>query len=165
MKTCLALLAFLTLVPAAHAQKTDPWDKLQFLLGNWVGVAQEKDTPIGAGQGSYSFAAELDAKIIVRRNSSTYDSGAHHDDLMVIYADAPGSAPRAIYFDSEGHVIRYNLSFPSPNAAVFESEPAQPGPKYRLSYWLEGTSLNGKFEIAPPSSDYKTYMKWTSKKR
>jgi hypothetical protein len=26
----------------------------------------------------------------------------------VIYLDAPDDTPRAIYFDSEGHVIRYH---------------------------------------------------------
>ena len=159
----LAILALLTLA-SAQAQATDAWQKLDFLLGKWTGVAGEKDTPLGAGQGAYSFEPELARKIIVRRNNATYNSGVQHDDLMIIYLDAP-SAPRAIYFDSEGHVIRYNLAFPSANRAVFESDAALPGPRYRLTYWLEGAQLNGKFEVAPPASDYKTYMSWTSKKR
>ena len=83
---------------------------------------------------------------------------------MIIYLDAPDSKPHAIYFDSEGHVIRYNLTFPSANNVVFESEASQPGPRYRLSYWMNGPALDGKFEVAPPGADYKTYMRWTSKK-
>jgi hypothetical protein len=140
------------------------WKKLEFLLGKWTGVAGEKETPLGAGQGGFSFEPELDRKIIVRRNHAAYSSGARHDDLMVIYLDAPNDTPRAIYFDTEGHVIRYNLTFPGAGKAVFESDGAQAGPRYRLSYWLDGPALNGKFEVAPPGAEYKTYLSWASKK-
>ena len=159
------LIALLTAFSALHAQPNDPWKKLDFLLGDWTGAAGEKDTPLGAGQGAFSFKPELQQKIVVRRNNAQYDSGAQHDDLMVIYLDAPNDTPRAIYFDTEGHVIHYALSFPSPNRAVFESDGSQPGPRYRLSYWIEAGTLNGRFEVAAPSSEYKTYMSWTSKKR
>jgi len=140
------------------------WKKLDFLLGNWIGAADAKDTPHGAGQGAFSFDPGLDNKIITRRNHAEYTSGTRHDDLMIVYRDTPNDSPRAIYFDTEGHIIHYKLAFPSPNTAVFESEPAQPGPRYRLTYWLELGVLNGKFEVAPPDSDYKTYLRWTSKK-
>jgi hypothetical protein len=148
------------------AQTTAPpqWNKLEFLLGKWTGVAGEKDTPLGAGQGAFSFEPQLNRKIVVRRNNASYASGAQHDDLMVIYFEGPGDVPRAIYFDSEGHVIRYNATFPAANRVVFESDGTQPGPKYRLTYWLEAGSLNGKFEVAPAGSEFKTYMSWTSKK-
>ena len=161
----LTLLAVLTAFSALHAQTNDAWKKLDFLIGKWTGVAGEKDTQLGAGQGSFSFDPELKRKIIVRHNNANYDSGVQHDDLMVIYADPPNDTPRAIYFDSEGHVIRYALAFPSPNRVVFESDAAEPGPRYRLSYWMEGGSLNGRFEIGAPSGDYKTYMNWSSKRR
>ena len=141
------------------------WKKLEFVLGKWVGSAGEKDTGLGAGQGGFSFDLQLNDKIIVRHNNASYDSGVRHDDLMVIYLDTPNGAPRAIYFDSEGHVIRYNVAFPSANTVVFESDGTQPGPKYRLSYWLKGSALDGKFEVAPPGAEYKTYMSWTSKRK
>ena len=79
---------------------------------------------------------------------------------MIVYLDSPTTPPRAIYFDTEGHVIRYTLSFPETNRVVFESESGQPGPEYRLTYWLAGAALNGKFEVGG-----KTYMTWTSRKR
>jgi len=158
------LLAILTFASIIQAQ-TGAWHKLEFLIGNWTGVAGEKETPLGAGQGSFSFQPELDGKIVVRRNTAAYNSGAHHDDLMVIYLDAPDTAPRAIYFDSEGHVIHYALAFPAANRAVFESEPGQPGPRFRLTYWLEDGSLKGKFEIAAGGGEFKPYLSWTSKKR
>ena len=141
------------------------WKKMDFLLGSWIGAAGEKDTEHGAGQGTFSFESQLNNKIIVRRNHAGYTSGVQHDDLMVIYLEPADSGPRAIYFDTEGHVIRYGLAFPSPNAVTFESDATQPGPRYRLSYTLDGQgTLNGKFEVAPPGAGYKTYLRWTSKK-
>ena len=157
------IIAGLVLLASActvRAQSAD-WKQLEFLLGSWTGAASEKDTPNGAGQGAFSFEPNLNKRIIVRRNNATYNSGASHDDLMVIYTEG---GTRAIYFDTEGHVIRYNVSAPSVNRVVFESDGTQPGPKYRLSYWLDGGSLNGKFEIAASANEFKTYMSWTSRR-
>ncbi len=147
------LIATIALIAATLSGQTPDWKPLDFLLGKWHGVAREKETQMGAGQGDYSFTLDLDKKIIVRRNNATYASGVTHDDLLIIYVDG---ATRAIYFDSEGHVIRYKITVPEANRAVFESDSA---PKYRLTYWLDRGSLNGKFEIAD-----KTYLTWTSKK-
>ena len=162
-------IALLAAASALHAQAPAPagdaWKKIDFLLGEWTATATEKDTAMGSGQGSFSFKGELKQRLIVRRNIAQYDSGQQHDDLMVIYLDSPNNAPRAIYWDTEGHVIRYNLAFPAANRVVFESDGTQPGPKYRLSYWMEGASLNGRFEIAPPGSGYKAYLNWSSHKR
>jgi hypothetical protein len=158
------LFALLLTALPMQAQGDSALKKLEFLLGKWTGVAGEKDTSLGAGQGDFSFELELNKKIIVRRNHAGYTSGTQHDDLMVIYLDGPNETPRAIYFDSEGHVIRYNLTFPTANQVVFESDAAQPGPRYRLSYSRAAGALDGKFEIAPPGAPYKTYMSWASKK-
>lgn len=160
-------LALLLMAAAClPAQNSNPdWSKLEFLLGNWIGAAGEKDTAMGAGRGEFSFELQLNQKVIVRRNQAAYDSGIRHEDLMVIYPDPPGATPRAIYFDSEGHVIRYHLSFPSPSAATFESDATEPGPKYRLSYWMDHSQLNGRFEIAPPGKEYQTYLSWKSTKK
>jgi len=46
------------------------------------------------------------------------------------------------------------VTFPSAERAVFESDRSQPGPKYRLTYWVEGASLNGRFEVAAPGKEY-----------
>ena len=159
------LLAVWTIFSALHAQTNDPWKKLDFLLGEWTGTAGEKDTPLGAGQGAFSFQPELNRKIIVRRNHASYDAGERHDDLMIVYAEPPDDMPRAIYFDSEGHVIRYTLAFPSPGRVVFESEGARAGPQYRLTYWMESGSLKGRFEVRAPGSAYQVYMSWTSRRR
>lgn len=160
---------FLSGLPAlAQTNDNQPGEsarkKLDFLVGKWTGIAGEKDTPQGAGQGEFSFEWQLNRKIMVRHNYAEYNSGPRHDDLMLIYLDPPNDLPRAIYFDTEGHVIRYNVAFPSRDKAIFESDGTQPGPRYRLSYWLERASLHGTFEVAEPGSEYKTYLNWTSKK-
>src|SRR5258708_5499366 len=149
------ILGLLLSLPAFS--QTPDWKDLDFLIGKWVGAAGEKDTALGAGQGAFSFDLEVNSKIIVRHNRAEYDSGAKHDDLMVIYMEG---TPRAIYFDSEGHVIRYKISYPAADSVVFESDGTQPGPKYRLSYWMEKTSLKGKFEVAPPGGEDETYKTW-----
>jgi hypothetical protein len=161
---CLAAAFLTALALPAQQPAGSTWSRLDFLIGKWIGVAGEKDTPLGAGQGAYSFEPDLNGKIVIRRNQASYDSGVKHDDLMVIYLDAPQDTPQAIYFDSEGHTIRYRLAFPKFNTVVFESEGAQPGPRYRLTYWMENGGLNGKFEVAAPGSSYKPYMNWRSKR-
>ena len=138
---------------------------LEFLLGNWTGIAGDKDTPLGAGMGDYSFEAQLEGHIIVRRNQAKYDSGQSHDDLMVIYFEDSKAAPYAIYFDGEGHVIHYRASFPAAGVAVFESEAFAAGPRFRLTYAQAGAGLDGKFELAVPGQGFQSYMNWKSRRR
>src|ERR1700722_16845299 len=107
MRTIPILLVAIACILPLRADDSAAFHKLEFLLGKWTGMAGEKDTPLGAGQGGFSFQTELNGKIIVRHNQAAYTSGERHEDLMVIYPDAPDSKPHAIYFDSEGHVIRY----------------------------------------------------------
>jgi hypothetical protein len=136
---------FATLLLAAGllpAQTAPKWDQFQFMIGKWK-----------ADTGNFSFEPDLNGQILLRRNVNN-TPGQKHDDLMVVYLEG---GPKAIYFDTEGHTIRYNISFPAKNAAVFDSE--GPGPKYRLSYVLNGAKLDGQFGV-----DGKTYLKWTTTK-
>jgi hypothetical protein len=136
-----SLMAMLLLAAALlPAQTGDRWAPFLFLTGKWK-----------AEGGEFSFEPELNGHILVRRNVNN-TPGQKHEDLMVVYFEG---APKAIYFDTEGHTIRYTVSFPSKNSAVFDSEGG--GPKYRLSYVLEGQKLNGKFEV-----DGKVYLSWTA---
>jgi hypothetical protein len=152
-------------VAAACAQKpaSSPLQSLEFLLGKWT--AEGGGQP-GSGTGAFSFDAELDRHILVRHNYAEYDKGnpaSRHDDLLIVYLE---DTPRAIYFDSEGHVIRYRVTIPQAGSVVFESDGSQPGARYRLSYVLKGASLEGMFEIADaPSSPYKKYLSWTATKK
>jgi hypothetical protein len=136
---------FATLLLAAGllpAQTAPKWDQFQFMIGKWK-----------AETGNFSFEPDLNGQILLRRNINN-TPGQKHEDLMIVYLEG---GPKAIYFDSEGHTIRYNISFPAKNAAVFDSE--GPGPKYRLSYVLNGAKLDGQFDV-----DGKTYLNWTTTK-
>jgi hypothetical protein len=149
---------------ALAAQTPDRWNGIRFLIGDWTATGGGATGPAG---GAYSFKPELNNQILVRHSYAEYGgkSGNRHDDLLIVYADAPGQPMHAIYFDSEGHVIKYNVK-PSTNSVVFESDPADPGPKYRLSYRLERNSLTGKFEVSEAGeATYKTYLSWTSVKK
>jgi hypothetical protein len=140
------------------------WKPIEFLFGNWT--AKGGSATVGQGGGDYSFEPQINRQIVIRKSFAEYTSGpetgTRHDDLMIVYADPPGSPLRAMYFDSEGHTIRYNVKTPAANVAVFESDGTQPGPKYRLTYTQRGATLEGKFEIAPPGADFKTYLTWIS---
>jgi hypothetical protein len=130
------------------------WKGLAFLVGNWTGAGGGQP---GQGSGKFSFRPDLNGQIMVRKNSNALDNGQKHEDLLVVYGDGPDSALRGMYFDSEGHVIRYRVTVPEPGRAVFESEGE--GPRYRLSYWLEGKVLKGKFEVGD-----RTYLEWGATK-
>jgi hypothetical protein len=81
---------------------------------------------------------------------------------MVVYRDAPEAALRAIYFDSEGHTIRYEVQGPPDGGeVVFVSGPEPSAPRYRLTYTRVGQDrLKIKFEIAPPgkADQFATYI-------
>ena len=145
---------------AISAQAGDRWKSLQFLIGDWAATGGGATSPSG---GAYSFKAELNDQILVRHSYAESGAGQkRHDDLLIVYAEKPGKPMHAIYFDSEGHVIKYSVKT-SANYVVFESDPGEPGPKYRLSYRLVEKNLTGKFEIAEAgNAGYKTYLAWTS---
>ncbi len=146
-------------VPAA-----DPWEALQFLVGNWEGEGSGEP---GHGRGSFSFRFDLEKHVLVRRNRADYpatkDRAAYsHEDLMVIYPEGVPSEFRAIYFDNEGHVIHYTTAIsPDRKMVQFLSPPAPGAPRFRLTYIkLDEKSLRIQFEIAPPGKPeaFSTYL-------
>jgi hypothetical protein len=155
---CLAASA-LAPVPAAPS-----WAPLQFLVGTWEGVGSGAP---GEGRGGSTFAFELDKNILVRRNWAEYapkageTKGVSHQDLMIVYAEPGDPLLKAIYFDMERHVIHYVLQPPAgPNQAVFETEPGTKGPRFRLSYALEGDGrVLNIFSMAMPGQDFKEYTR------
>jgi len=158
-------LCGIVLCAASFAQQSAPkpsdrWEALRFLVGDWVGKG---DGAPGAATGAYSFHEELNGQILVRRSYADYSAqgGGRHEDLLIVYAGTPTEPLHAIYFDSEGHVIHYNVAI-KPDTAIFESDASQPGPRYRLSYTRAADVVSGKFEIAPPGGEFKAYLTWSS---
>ena len=153
----LLCLGFCLLPALAGAQQTkgpDAWEQWRFLIGHWQAAASGEP---GQGKGVFSFALELHGKILVRRSltefPATSDHAAiSHDDLLVVYPESGGAGHRAIYFDSEGHVIQYHASFDTTGKLLnFSSDPASGSPSFRLTYSRgENDTLKVKFEIAAP---------------
>lgn len=161
--TTFAALTFLLLVTKIDGAD-DPWKPLQFMIGDWVGTGSGKP---GQGGGEFSLRPDLANKILVRHNHSEYPArpgqsqGVVHDDLMIIYLPQGSGAFRAEYFDSEGHVIHYVISF-SEDKAVFLSDAPTSSPRFRLTYQKKSENELGiDFAIAPPNQDFHPYLSGT----
>lgn len=145
---------------------SNPVGGLAFLAGDWVA---NEETELGRAEAVASFAPDVDGAVVVRRNRVKYSSGkaagTEHGDLMVIYGTGGAGGPRAIYFDNEGHVIHYLVTFPSATTAVFTSDPADPGPRFRLTHTVSGDRLSTTFEIAPPGQPFKVYVSGDATRR
>lgn len=153
--------------PAASAP--DAFKALSFLQGTW-------DAKTGGGavnsSGSYTFQLELDKHILARH--STTDPGCKgpvtfdcaHGDLFYVYEEAPGTPLKAIYFDSEGHVLHYDVTTPDAMTAVFVTDPARPGPQFKLVYALKAGVMTGKFQtLMPGQTEWKSYLEWSGGKK
>src|SRR5689334_8984346 len=149
MRRLLVPLVLLLSIPAFAEERpaTDPWAGLRFLVGEWVGVGSGKP---GEGTGGFTFAPDLDGKILLRKNFSEFPPkpgekhGMRHEDLLIVYP--AGGALKAEYFDNEGHVIAYTVTT-APGQATFESD-AKPGaPRFKLVYAEQGQTLSISFLI------------------
>jgi hypothetical protein len=166
----LLLVLAIRILCAAQSLSTPPWTKFQFLVGSWkaAGVGSP-----GQGAGEFSFAFDLQRRVLVRRSHTEYPATVNrsafaHDDLMVIYADEQ-QLFRADYYDNEGHVIRYAIEFSSDgNSCTFVSHPLASQPRFRLTYnKLMNDQVTIKFEIAPPGQpdSFKMYVEGTAKRK
>ena len=152
------------------AAQSDPWKSLAFLEGTWDARTQG-GKPGVASSGTYTFRKELGGHVLARHSSSSgckgpTDFDCEHGDLLYIFQDAAGQPLKAIYFDNEGHVIHYNVSAPDTASAVFVSDPASPGPQFRLIYSRHGSSMSGKFQMRiPPKTEWTSYLEWSGAKK
>ncbi len=169
-EVALALCGALTICAAtsvAQEVRENPWTPWKFFVGEWTG---EGGGEPGKGTGGFSFAFDLEKKVLIRRSHSDYpatqDRPAYsHQDLMVIYA----MGTRAIYFDNEGHVIGYTANFSlDQKSLVFVSDPLTSGPRFRLSYAkVNNDTLSVKFEMAAPDKpeSFSVYLQGTAHRK
>jgi len=166
MTGALILAVAFLITPPAQAQGANSagWEGWNFLLGQWVGEGSGQP---GQGSGGFSFALDLQGKVLVRKNHADYPAtkdhpAFSHEDLTVIYHEDGASPARAIYFDNEGHVIHYDASFSKDGTTwVFLSDSVPSAPRYRLTYTKEKNGMLGiKFEIAPSGKPeaFSTYI-------
>lgn len=163
MKRYLALFLLLTAAASVYAQQpaeSDPLAPLQFLVGEWQGQGSGKSGDSTAG--GFTFDYDVQKHVLVRKNFAEYaarnERGAQrHDDLMVIYPE--NGALKAMYWDNEGHVIRYLVTTPAPGLVVYTSEEGA-GARFRLSNKLEADgSMSIAFDIrGPGDKGFKRYI-------
>jgi hypothetical protein len=168
MKKIFCAIAVLLPLLAFGDSADDPWQPLQFIVGDWAGAGSGKP---GEGVGEFSLKPDLNNKVLIRRNHSEYPpkagqgAGITHDDLMIIYTSPGAQGFRADYFDSEGHVIHYGVSC-SENKAVFLSDTPASGMRFRLTYEKKSADeLEIAFAMAPPNQDFHPYLKGTVKRK
>jgi len=163
-------LAIFVCLSASAADEAAGWGPVRYLVGDWTG---EGGGGPGQGSGSFSFMPDLQGKILVRKNRAEYPATKEraafvHDDLMVVYRDTPEAGLHAIYFDSEGHTIRYEVRVPPDGSeVVFVSGPEPSAPRYRLMYTrVDRDRLKIKFEIAPPGhpEQFATYIEASARR-
>lgn len=169
MKLNLILAAFLIIVTGAVSGqgKSSNWEKLNYLTGNWKGEGSGKP---GEGQGYFSFKPDLDNNILVRKSHSEYPAQKDkplivHDDLLIIYSDSSGNPGKAIYFDNEGHVINYSVTFPNDRDIVFTSDKTPSAPVFRLTYSIiDSNTVNTIFAMSQDGKNFRTYVEGKSKR-
>lgn len=134
-----------TLLAVNSKHAATAFDALQFLVGDWTG---EGAGAPGQGVGECSFTFDLQHKVLIRKSFAQYPN-SRHDDLMVIYLEPD---LKAIYFDTEGHVIHYTVEA-GPDSVRFVSE------QFRLTYKkADDDKIAMDFEIAAPGKPLSNYL-------
>lgn len=162
------MLFFILLTFVVFSQnKSNSWDKLTPLIGEWVGEGSGEP---GQGEGAFTFLLDLDKNILVRKSFSKYPAtndkpAVNHEDLMIIYPGSNNDSYNAIYFDNEGHVIHYVVGI-NEKKIVFTSEKTTGDPVFRLSYsFIDSLTVNIKFEMSQDGDKFFTYVEGKSKKQ
>jgi hypothetical protein len=156
---------------AAQAAADLGWGEWHDLVGRWMGVGGGQ--PGQATAGEFSFEPDLGGRILVRRSFAEYAAAPdrpafRHEDLILLYRETPGGEARALYLDSEGHVIHYEAAADTAAGTfTLTSAPDPRLPRYRFSYRvLAADSLAFRFEIAPPGrpDSLTTYVSGTARR-
>lgn len=151
-------------------------DDLRFLEGTWSATSRDGRRALG----TYTFTRILNGHTLTR--SSAMDGcekvkvpGCGRQDLFYVYQDSPGAPLAAISMDSEGRVIHYLVSQQAEAAVsgagrrddvIFDSDPAQFGPRVRLRYELNRDlqtgkqSMSGAFEVLQADGTFRVLQQW-----
>jgi hypothetical protein len=146
-----------------YGQQTDlAWAKWSHLIGEWVGEGNGKP---GQGEGKFTLEPALGGSILERKNHTVFPATATkpeavHDDLLIVYQQGGNEQQEAIYFDNEGNVIKYKVTFEE-GKVIMTSEISDKSPRFRFTYsTIDSQTINILFEMASPQSpeDFKTYL-------
>jgi len=161
-KLLLSVILLISCQLAIGQQSKNPWEKWKYLIGEWVG---EGNGQPGQGEGKFTFQTDLDGKILVRKSRTVFpktEKSAEiiHDDLLIIYEGSGDGSQEAIYFDNEGHTIKYKVTYID-KAIAFASVIDPNTTRFRFTYTeIDPKSVNASFEMASPKSpdDFKIYL-------
>jgi len=159
------LIVTFVLTSACFAQNAS-WAKWSWLMGEWKGEGSGQP---GQGSGTFSFKADLNEKVLIRKAHSEYPAKDNkpaivHDDLMIVYLDFSGNPSKAVYFDNEGHTINYAISYADKNIVLL-SDKIPNVPTFRLTYTLlDNNTINIKFEMSQDGEKFMTYVEGKAKK-
>jgi hypothetical protein len=152
----------------AQDKKPDPWQPVDFLIGNWEGIASGES---GTGTVVRSYEFVLNDKFIQENNTSTYppqernESGEVHHHLGYISYDGVHEALKLRQFHEEGFVNLYKLNsgLSSATKLVFESESFENFDnswKARETYdIISDNEFIEIFELAAPGKDFEVYSR------
>ena len=165
-KHLLTAVVLFALISSCYAQEKASWNEWNWLLGQWKGEGSGEP---GQGGGTFSFTLELDKQIIIRKSHSEYPPTqdkpmAIHEALLIVYLETAGNPPKAIYFDNEGHIIHYAVSYAN-KAITFVSERTNNTPAFRLIYTMQDSdTVHTKFEMSQDGQHFMTYIEGNSSK-
>ena len=165
MKKLLFAIAFFALTVTSFSQQNN-WDKWNWLLGEWQGAGSGQP---GQGGGTFTFAFELDKKIIVRKSSTEFPATENrpqfvYQDLMIVYLDYTSNPTKAICFNNEGYTINYLITY-AEKSIILTSEKNPNAPIFRLTYTLlDDKTVNTKFEMSQDGENFMTHIEGKSKK-
>jgi len=154
------LLGLLAALLVPFSLPAQDWAPVGFLIGKWTG---EGSGGPGNGAGAFTLLPDLQSKVLVRKSFADYPAAngrpaTRHEDLMIVYRQPGSGELRAMYYDSEGHVIAY-LVKPVEGGVAFVSDGPPDQMRYRLTYLAAGKDrARLKFEIAPPGKDFAQYL-------
>ncbi|HYA58211.1 MAG TPA: hypothetical protein VEH57_07115 [Thermoplasmata archaeon] len=144
-------------------------EALSFLIGAWRDESRSGE-PGTATAGGETWRLALDGQILVREGWCEFPAAGdrpafRHEDLLIVFVDAD-SEVRGIFWDSDGHLIRYQEVHPDPDGlgVGLVSDRSSPGPRQWLQYRFEEPDhLTGVFSIhAPGAPGFAPYLTWRS---
>ena len=143
------------------------WSRWQYLIGTWKGTNSGEP---GQGEGYFTFGFELGENILIRKGHTVFPGHENqpariHDDVLIIYKENSSVPDKAEYFDSEGHVLHYNISYTNNDIIIFTTNNTGEGnPIFRLSIIkMDNVTTGVKFEAAPSDhpDDFKVHVEGT----
>ena len=144
-------------------------EALGYLVGDWKDETRSGEPGTATGGGE-SWKLALDGAVQVREAWCEYPARGdrpafRHEDLLVVYLDTD-SAVRGIFWDNQGHLIRYREVHADPDGkgVGLVSDPVAPGPRQWLQYRFEGPDhLTAVFSLHPPGAPgFVPYLTWRS---